>query len=298
MSRVSLSLVIATRGRPQTLARTLDGVAACAPGPDEVLVVDGDPERSAEEVTAEFTARATMPVAYLSGVSGLTAQRNVGLDAARSELVTFCDDDVELDPAVFGRIQAAFADPEVVAATARIVEPAAERLGSARSPLRRLLPRHPREGTVGRSGFPRRLVDLASPRDLEFVHGCFMAARRDVAAEVRFDERLSGYALAEDEDFGYRMSRRGRVRFVPDAVVVHLSTGFRTIDHRTFNRTLVLNRAYLLRKNLRPDRSSQAGFALMTGVLAVHRLVNREWAGVSGILQAWRELLRGRRQPA
>ena len=69
---------------------------------------------------------------------------------------------------------------------------------------------------------------------------------------MRFDEDLPGYGLAEDEDFGYRLSRHGRVRVVDDAVVVHRNTGMRSIDQRAFNRMLVENRAYLMRKNLAP----------------------------------------------
>ena len=44
--------------------------------------------------------------------------------------------------------------------------------------------------------------------------GCFMSARRE-AASVRFDEKLGAYALAEDEDFSYRLSRRGRLVYLP-----------------------------------------------------------------------------------
>ena len=42
------SVVIPTLGRPEILRRTLTSLAGCEPAPAEVLVVDGDPERSAE----------------------------------------------------------------------------------------------------------------------------------------------------------------------------------------------------------------------------------------------------------
>ena len=280
-----VSLVIATRRRPQLLDETLTSVAACDPLPDEVIVVDGDEQRSARPVAVAHQAR------YVDGVTGLPVQRNAGIDAATSDVLVFCDDDVELSPGVFGALRRAFADPAVVAATGHVIEQTARRLGSAHSPVRRLAARRGRQGTIARHGFPRRIVDIDEPRDLEFVHGCLMAARRDAAARVRLDERLAGYALGEDEDFGYRLSRVGRVRYVPDAVVVHKNTGYRTLGERRFNRMLVVNRWYLLRKNLAPGPLARIQFALMVVVLVAHRAINREWDGVrgltEGVVMAW-----------
>jgi GT2 family glycosyltransferase len=283
---VRLSLVIATRRRPRLLDETLTSVAACDPVPDEVIVVDGDEHGSAHAVAASHKAR------YVDGITGLPIQRNAGIDTATGDVVVFCDDDVELDPRVFGAIRRAFADPGVIAATGHVIEQTARRMGSAHSRLRRLTARRRRQGTFARHGFPRRIVDVDEPRDLEFVHGCLMAVRRDVAARVRLDERLAGYALAEDEDFGYRLSRHGRVRYVPDAVVLHKNTGYRTLGERRFNRMLVVNRAYLLRKNFAPGPLARAQFALMVLVLAVHRAVNREWGGVRGLAEGSIEVLR------
>jgi GT2 family glycosyltransferase len=291
---VRLSVVIVTRARPQSLHDTLASLARCDPPPDEVVVVDGDEQRTAKAVAAEHDAGAGARVRYLDGVFGLSRQRNAGLDSAAGDLVLFCDDDVDVSPGALGHVLRAFErDPGVVGVTGQVIDPAARRLGSAQSTLRRRLPAPRRQGTMAACGFPRRLVTLDRPRDVEFLHGCFMAARRDLAAEVRFDERLTGYALGEDEDFGYRLSRRGRVRYVPDALVIHKSTGFRSMDQREFNRRLVINRAYLFRKNLSPTLRSRIWFAAMVAVLALHRAVNREWRGVLGLVEGSLLALRG-----
>ena len=143
-------------------------------------------------------------------------------------------------------------------------------------------------------GYPRRLQDTESERDVEFMQGCLMSARRDAVERVGFDEELPGYGLAEDEDFSYRLSRVGRLRYLPDAVVVHKNEGFRGSELRAFNRTVVVNRTYLFRKNF-PDRTllDRLKFAGLILVLAAHRLVNREWAGLVGLaegsLAAWRD---------
>ena len=76
-----------------------------------------------------------------------------------------------------------------------------------------------------------------------------LTARRWAAASVGFDERLGGYALAEDEDFSCRLARLGRVRYEPSLVGEHDNAGFAGRDRRGFNRSLVVNRAYPFRKN-------------------------------------------------
>jgi GT2 family glycosyltransferase len=123
-----------------------------------------------------------------------------------------------------------------------------------------------------------------------------MSARREVAVDVGFDEQLSGFpatALAEDEDFSYRLSRLGRIRYLPAVTVQHLKLGFGSRDEREHGRLLVVSRAYLFRKNFQPTARTRAQFGLLVTALVVHRLVNREWAGarglIEGALQAWRE---------
>jgi GT2 family glycosyltransferase len=287
-----LSLLIATRARPDLLADTLRSLSRCDPQPDELLVVDGDEQGSARAVVEDFRARSgAPPTRYLQAAPGLPHQRNVGVDAAEGDVVVFADDDVEFAPDVFAVLGRAYGDPLTVGATARIEESESRRVGGRRSRLRSLLPGGGREGTMTRFGYPRRIVTADEPRDVEFMTGCFMSARREAAREVGFDENLPGYGLAEDEDFSYRLSRRGRLRYLPEARIVHHNTGFRTHGSREFNRMLVVNRAYLFRKNFRPTPLARAQFALLVGLLVAHRAANGEWPGVRGLLEGSREAL-------
>lgn len=293
---MATSLIIATFRRPEPLRETLESLRACDPLPDEVLVVDGDEERSSEPVVAEHNALGLAPeVRYVPSPRGLTRQRNVGVRAATGDVLVFADDDVDFEPGIFRVLAGAFADPAVVGATARVIEPDPRAVGGHTSRVRALLPGGGEEGTMTRFGYPRRIVDPMVARDVEFVHGCLMAARRDLALELRFDEDMAGfYTLAEDEDFGFRLSRRGRVRYLPDAVVHHKVMGKSSrVRTRDFNRVLVRNRAYMFRKSFRRTPLARAQFALMVGLLVVHRLLNREWDGARGLLEgaglAWRE---------
>jgi len=286
------SAIIATKGRPADLAETLASLLRADPAPIEVLVVDGDERRSAQAVVkAAITPGDARPaLRYVHSAPGLTLQRNRGVREARGEIVVFLDDDVDVDRLLFARLERAYHDPAVVGATGRIIEAGERRFGNKRSAVRRLLFRG-EEGTLTRFGYPRRLQDVDRERDVEFMQGCLMSGRREVVEQVGFDEALTGYALAEDEDFSYRLSRVGRVRYLPDAVVDHKNTGFRSTGTHRFNRDVVVNRTYLFRKNFRRTRLARLQFAGLILVLAAHRALNREWQGVRGLLagslEAW-----------
>jgi hypothetical protein len=118
-----------------------------------------------------------------------------------------------------------------------------------------------------------------------------MSARRDLALAVGFDDNLGPYGL-EDEDFSFRLSRLGRIRYRPDAVIHHRTMGFAASDPRAFTRTMVLQRAYLFRKNFEQTRTARLRFAAFMVVLAGYRVINLDWAGLRGLVEgchaAWR----------
>jgi hypothetical protein len=73
---------------------------------------------------------------------------------------------------------------------------------------------------------------------------------------------------------------------------VHHGGGVGAVATAAFNRELVVNRAYLFRKNFAPTPLARAQFALMFALLLAHRAVNREWDGARGLLQGAREAWR------
>jgi GT2 family glycosyltransferase len=290
------SVLIATKGRPRDLERALESLSRCEPQPDEIVVVDGDERRSAEPVTSALAARdGVAALRYLQSPPGLTRQRNRAIAQASGDVLVFIDDDVAVDQHLFAELMRGYTDPGVVGATGRVIERDPRRFGNRRSLLRRLLFGTARDGTMTRFGYPRRLQELHEERDVEFMQGCLMSGRRDAVARTGFDERLPGYGLCEDEDFSYRLSRLGRVRYLPAAVVTHENTGFRTSATREFNRELVVNRAYLFRKNFRQTPLSRIQFAGFVPVLLMHRILNGDWRGAWGLVEGAREAWRSDR---
>lgn len=289
------SLVIATKGRPEQLRAAMESAARVLPSDGELIVVDGDPDRSAAAPFDEVRAgHVQLRAHYLATAPGLTLQRNVGIDAAEGDVVVLIDDDCTVQEGLFEALAGAYRDSSVVGVTGLIEEPSKGRLGSNRY-LRWLLLGGGRQGTMSSFGFRRPLIDYGHARDMEFMYGPLMSARRELAAAVRFDERLSAYALGEDDDFSYRLSRHGRLRFEPSAVVNHHELGRRQMDQRTIDRMHVINKSYLFHKNFPSTLRARAGFTALLGMLFMHRVLNREWSGVRGLCEGVAEVRRARR---
>jgi GT2 family glycosyltransferase len=292
---VRFSVVIPTLRRLDVLRDTLESLLACDPPPDELILVDADPNAGARVVADEIERLAEAPdVRYIRAAPSLTAQRNRGIEAASGDVIVFLDDDVVIPTTTLAKLADAYKDAGVVGVTGRIIEPEDERIGGPRSAFRRWLPGGGAEGQFTRYGYPRYLQTLDQPRDVEYMLGCFMSARREAAAEVGFDERMGAYALGEDEDFSYRLSRLGRIRYLPDLVVHHHKLGFTFRDARAFGRLVVVNRTYLFRKNFRRTPLARGQFGLLVLMLMGHRIINRDWYGLTGIVEGAAQAWRGR----
>ena len=99
----SFSVVIPTLRRPEPLRRAVESLLACIPLPEEIIVVDGDPEGSAREIVEALVPGSNPSLLrYLPSEIGLTKQRNRGIDASTGDVIVFFDDDVVVDAAIFG----------------------------------------------------------------------------------------------------------------------------------------------------------------------------------------------------
>lgn len=291
------SVLIVTYRRPGRLRETLESVAACNPPADEVLVIDGDPKLSAEAPTRELAARGIV-VRYLASSPSLSIQRNRGMEVASGEVFVFLDDDVRVDEHLFGVLSEVYADSSVVGATGPVLEQNPRHFGRPDSPIRRRIFPGGEEGTMTAFGYPRRILDPSRACNVEWMPGCFTSARSEQARLLGFDENVTAEIEGEDEDFSYRLSRRGKIRFEPRAAIDHKQLGFRAkAGSRRFDRNIVIVRTYLFRKNFRQTPMTRAQFAGLIAVLLVHRLVNREWRGALGLLDGVAYVLRHRRRP-
>jgi GT2 family glycosyltransferase len=117
-----VTVVIATRDRPDALSRCLDSLVAARPAPAAVVVVDNAPS---DERTRDLVARRFGHDSWVTYLveprPGLGRAHNAALPVVSTPVVAFTDDDVVVDPGWVGAIADAFeADPEVACVTGLI----------------------------------------------------------------------------------------------------------------------------------------------------------------------------------
>jgi GT2 family glycosyltransferase len=168
-----MSIVIITRNRREALSQTLHTLGA-QPHDLPIIVVDNaSTDGTAALVRERFPA--VRVIALPRNIGG--AARNVGVEAARTPLIAFCDDDSWWEPEAFARAAALFARyPKVGLIAGRILVNAEQRLDPV-SALQSVSP------------LPQA-VPMPGPAILGFL-GCGVFVRRSAFLKVGgYDETL------------------------------------------------------------------------------------------------------------
>ena len=211
---IALSLLICTRDRAESLARTLRSVTEAAAGASdlgiEVVIVDnGSIDDTAARIAAWRHDQRVAVVVVPEPRAGLARARNAGLAACRGRVVAMTDDDCVLHPGYFAAVAARFADVDGPVIVGGRILPG----DAADLPVTIKLEDHPMTAAPG--SFPGG-----------FVMGANMAFTRAVIATIGdFDARFGGgarFVAAEDTDFLFRALGRGiPVAYDPGFVVDH-----------------------------------------------------------------------------
>lgn len=118
----SLTVVICTRDRPESLLRTLASLAGQSDSGFEVVIVDNSPDGAAARTLVGFKGL-TMRCCH-EPAPGLSRARNRGLSEVYSELIAWIDDDEVADPDWIAWIKRGFAFPDRPDAVAGVMLPA------------------------------------------------------------------------------------------------------------------------------------------------------------------------------
>jgi GT2 family glycosyltransferase len=225
----TVSVVIATSGRPHVLHDTIISIHHQTVTPLEVIICVPDTSsigsQTAEYVTVIHTQR------------GLTNQRNAGLRAATGDFILFLDDDIELIREYLEiclRIMAQNPQIALVGGWAFL-----EGLDRAEA-LERINTEFPERDSKG---------DFVPS---ESCYGCNMFVRSKIARLELFDEKLPLYGWLEDYDWSRRISRHGVIGWSATARVVHLRASTGRMNGCLFGYSQIANPLYLYRKGVMP----------------------------------------------
>lgn len=259
MNANTIALIIPTMNRPDSLARTLRSYFAGSCIPSEIIVIDQSLDieiRLKNQIVLEsYKDRANCKYVYQKEPS-LTAARNKGIKKAKSDILVFSDDDVDIFEDTIQKVKNVFLDDTISMLGGIDVESNQKEgilgcLFGAKS-LFKLNEGHVTKSVLGR--FPRKFKTNQVPT--MWAMGFFFAVRNQLVKkwDLKFDEKLLSYAYAEDLDFtyGYYMCSKNenlRCIFDKDIFVRHIASKEYRIPTRKMTFMYVEHRYYLLKKH-------------------------------------------------
>jgi glycosyltransferase involved in cell wall biosynthesis len=263
--------------------------------PDEIVIVDNNDDPDAcRRAVAGMPRETTLHIVRPARPVGTATGRNLLLAATKVDLCFMLDDDLAIhDPTAIAQLVEMFgaAGSDDLAAVTIVAGPFGPSPGLAARTFGRLFDmvkrlfflRAVRAGDVSISHFQSPMPTASGVTPVSWIQGAATMVRREMAVEVGFDGRLelAPLAIAEDLDFGFRLSRRYRVeRADLESFNGHGrpgGTGGAWLTPRQKAYLTVRNYRYLALKNIPGLRTriaswwSLAGIGLYLAVVAVAR---------------------------
>jgi GT2 family glycosyltransferase len=267
--RGSISVVIASKGRPDFVTETIENLQRQTLKPKEIIVVVPSAEDLPDPQWGD-------DVKYIIGPLGLTAQRNKGIEAIPTTVkyVGCFDDDFELKPDYLEQAVAFMnANVAVVGISGRILKDG----GVSREEAKRLIADYKPEENLRGMFFSRGKHHI--------LYGCNMIIRRAVLTYETFDENLPFYSYGEDYDLSIRLERYGIVGRFHGCIGVHLETPGGRVPEVLRGYSFVANNWYFLKKGVmhRPPLMSWIRFWLIC-------FGKSAWTSLSNLLRGDRSL--------
>jgi GT2 family glycosyltransferase len=126
-SKNTISVVIPTKGRGETMGKTLKSLGLQPVKVHEVVIIDGSPQSMedhfSDKVFESCAHKPNLIYCHAPEDRGLTAARNRGIRASHGNLIQFMDDDAVLDPEYFRHLLPVFDRPDVGGASGLVIEP-------------------------------------------------------------------------------------------------------------------------------------------------------------------------------
>jgi GT2 family glycosyltransferase len=233
----SLSVIIATVGRKEIAGQTICSLASRKTLPHSVIVV-GASENDLPVLPNELPFQIHLSVAP---AKGLPIQRNHGIRhlSPSIEFAVFLDDDMEVHDDYCAEVENVFrAYPEVAGFSGHCIANG----DISRATARTLLDQQPtHQGRPIFGFFPKRWPGF---------YGCAMNIRRRLLDLEQFDENLPLYALGEDCEMGFRLSRHGSVGGSGSCLVVHLAVRSGRISEVGVGYAQIINPLYFSCKGI------------------------------------------------
>lgn len=272
----SISVILATHDRPDSLTRAVEAVLAQTLPPKELIVVNDGPDDIDPAIGERARAAGVAFKCRRLERASLPASRNCGISMATGDVLLLMDDDVMPPPDHLARLAGLYqADTAgVVGGIGAVLVNCSygklntwlwQRLSAALAINRW----GPRVVAAKRVPLPPALRGRLTPA--RFLSGGGISLRRHVAAAAGFEESFSGYAFGEDTEFCFRAGRRWALFLAPQLRLRHeVGVGGRP-DGRAKGRMYVANMLHTLRHSVEGGAGTYLLFAYhMLGMLLLY----------------------------
>ncbi len=282
--RLPVSVLIPTMNRPESLQKTLMGYLDNEYIPNQIVIVDQSNSEFSDKVKSVLHSfpeeQDVLTYIYQSEPSS-TKARNVALHAANNEIIAFSDDDIDVyadtlvnivelmkrrELALIGGI-----DDNTPASSSKIGY-----LAGTKSYSKRAIG-HVTLSMVSR--YPDTVIDEV---ETQWAMGYFFVLRKSLVEKwgLLWDERLTGYAYAEDLDFSYgyyKMALSEHLKCVLNnkVRVKHCASREYRIPSREVTFKYVINRLYLSYKH-EMVFASRVAMLWCNFCTLIQRCINRE----------------------
>lgn len=297
------SFIICTKDRPNDLQKCVESIIRQTILPEELIIVDASKKNicHANQENCEKILGAKIRFIYITSEPSTTKQRNIGVDSASGDLIFFFDDDVILEHDYHEKTLFVYR------------QKLNEKIGGVRGTIgneramslpKLLLLRFfmlTRQSVNEKSRFLRsgHYVYISQPKEIisvECMPGGVCSYYRKVFNEFRFDEALNGYALKEDMELSYRVSRKYKLYQTPDAILYHYHSRTSRVNDETSAMLRVINSYYLFKKNIPQTFVNKLCFFWsLSGIISTdffRLLMSQNIGNIKGTLKGTLKILR------
>lgn len=255
---IAVSAVIATKDRPDCLARALASLNIDTVLPAELIVVDASAGDAGKAVATTFSKQATRlgcrTIWQRAEQAGAAAQRNQGMALTTQPTIWFFDDDVIFESDCANRLWAALqSDAGLGGVHAMIANQCYLPPGAVSRAMFRLMAGRPLQSYAGRvlgpviNMLPEDRDDLPDIVPVEWMNtGCAMY-RREALPVPPFPAQFTGYSLMEDVALSLTVAKRWKLANVRCARIFHDSQSAPHKEDRAANIKMeMINRHYIM----------------------------------------------------
>lgn len=277
---LSWGLVICTYQREKILPLCLQLAVEQTRKPIEIIIIDASNNwKDTRDKALSDIASSSSDIRWVytsAEQAGTTVQRNQGLQLAKADVVFLIDDDSLLYPTCaeeIMRVYEADVNEKVMGVQAQLVDTPpsdvvisdtkkqtgwSEKWHSSFSSFTKIIWKHlflmnaevlclPYDGD-----FPKHQISASVKKlnvhPVKLFHGCRMTFRRNAILKELFEPLLRYYAITEDMDASYRVSRHGLLLEAVDAKLHHFHSSTGRLPRYKVAALSGLNQAVCLRK--------------------------------------------------